>query len=708
MRKSTIKQISLAVCLVLMPYSIYAAGLGELEISSGLGEPFIAEIELLSVSPEEFSSLVASIASEEAYAAQGITRLGVHNTIQVELAKNIEGSPILKLRSSQAISDPYLDMLIQVDWATGRLQREYTVLLDPPGYKSATDNAAEMPVTLPSTRLPSNNDASGNLVSTSTDGADQAELSQSRKTRKSKAQKTATADEFTNTAVAPELRTKAGDSLSLVAKALQVESVSLDQMLVGLYESNQQAFLSGNMNLLKVGQIIKVPTKESLVSITAKEARNIVKVHSSNWNAYRNDLAGSVTTAAVMPEAEQKQSASGKISTAKDNATPVKVGAQDVVKLSAGEKESGKAFDAKIVTLQEEATARDKALKEAEGRTLALEKQIQDMQKLLALKNQSMVDLQKNVEATVKKPVSKPSVKPTPSLQSETDFIEYLMSLVDSTVLSGALVPVLLGAGWFFLRNKRRKALAGGILTTGDLKVSAVFGNTAADASVEEDVMSVEDPAGATLAAEHLLDFDLTNVAGDPIVSAVISDANNPPVVENSQSAPLDVNFNLTEAEVEAASEQNLTMDSSAIDDISFDLNFSAEVPSPSDNAAADLNVAEISFDLPDMDIPEVSAVESSSKSDEVEANRFDLSSISLDLAGTENELTLASSVVPEVVEPGDITSESPDINSKLDLVVAYIEMDDKEGARELLLEVIKEGGVQKKLRAQHLLDRLA
>ncbi|OYY83291.1 MAG: hypothetical protein B7Y34_01745, partial [Methylophilales bacterium 16-45-9] len=121
MHKSKLKQISLAVCLALVPIYGFAAGLGKLNVNSGLGEPLRAEIELLSLTPDELASLTASVAPEEAYAVQGIPRLGIHNNIRVELTKAADGSPILKLSSAQPVSDPYLDMLIQVDWSSGRL-----------------------------------------------------------------------------------------------------------------------------------------------------------------------------------------------------------------------------------------------------------------------------------------------------------------------------------------------------------------------------------------------------------------------------------------------------------------------------------------------------------------------------------------------------------------------------------------------------------
>ncbi|HYN54510.1 MAG TPA: FimV/HubP family polar landmark protein [Methylotenera sp.] len=549
MRKLKVKQITLAVCLALMPFSGFAAGLGKLNVSSGLGEPLKAEIELLSVSPDELSTLVAAIASEESYAAQGITRLSIHNNIQVELAKSSDGSPILKLRTNQPISDPYLDMLIQVDWASGRLQREYTVLLDPPGYKQPIDNVVPMPVRPPSVNM-SNKGASSNNNS-SANVADEAPAGKSQQSRKPSNKVPDTKAESVDTN--QELTTQRGDTLSLIAKQTQVEGVSLDQMLVGLYENNKQAFTEGNMNRLKVGQIIKVPSKESLTSISTSQAAKSVKIHSSNWNAYRNALAGAVASSPAMETAEQKQSASGKVGVAEDKAAPITTGPKDVVKLSAGDKalaknggDTGKALQDKIAALEEETTARENSLKEAQERTAALEKQLQDMQKLLAMKSQAMSDAQKNAEtakgvvevpapvtpeeklttgavdapksvdavnpgtenaaadnantsnppaetpvASVTPPVNKTVTPPQANTEpvEEPSLLTSLMNAVDLTILGALGVVALLGTGWMFLRNKRRKDLDSferGILTSGGLRANTVFGNTTGTASTSD------------------------------------------------------------------------------------------------------------------------------------------------------------------------------------------------------------------------------
>ncbi|ACT47885.1 conserved hypothetical protein [Methylotenera mobilis JLW8] len=529
MHKSKIKQISLAVCMAFMPIVGYTAGLGKLNVNSGLGEPLKAEVELLSATPEELSTLTAAIASEEAYNVQGITRLGIHSNIRVDVAKSDTGAPILRIRSNTPINDPYLDMLIQVDWASGRLLREYTLLLDPPEYKQASNTASDFaPVTRPSINAAS----ASRDVGTAKPLARSAKKSQKKNVNAAaKQEEAAPVDAEQKEAGAAELTTKRGDTLAAIAQKMQVEGVSLDQMLVGLFENNKSAFANANMNQLKVGQIIKAPSVEKLTAIDTKQAKQALKVHASNWNAYRNSLAGNVKTAVAAEESEPKQSASGKIASAEDKSAPVKPGVQDVVKLSAGDKSVGNGqkpggaeADAKVTALQEEAIAREKALKESQSRAAALEKQIEDMQKLLALKNQTMTDLQKNAEATPapsaakpvpaestakvepeakaepaakveppKPPPAKPVVKaPPPPVVNpapEPSFFESLLEGLDIKLLGGTSALVMLGAGWLFLRNKRRKELDSferGILTSGGLRANTVFGNTTGNSSTSD------------------------------------------------------------------------------------------------------------------------------------------------------------------------------------------------------------------------------
>jgi pilus assembly protein FimV len=500
---SKIKRISLAVCLALMPFAANAAGLGKMTVFSGLGEPLSAEIEL-SASKDEMSSLAARIAPSEVYAEQGVDRASSLSAIRVELVNKPNGSAILKLSTAQPVEDPFLDMLIQVDWPTGRLLREYTALLDPPGYGDRASSpppapvASETPAEVPA---PSKKNTS------------------KRESALAKPTGTEYAKPLANDS-AISYRTRSGDTLSSVAKRMQLEGVSLDQMLVGLFRSNRDAFDGDNMNQLKVGQIMHAPSRGELQSISQKDALQEIRVHTTNWNSYRNKVADQVQQSAPARDESQQQSVSGKITApTEDKAAPLSAGPRDVVKLSSTDTEAAKAgapegragaTDNKLRVLEEESTAQDKAIKDVNERIAFFEKQIQDMQKLLLIQNQMLADLQKGKPAQLPEvPVAEPQAIPAdqtqqassppavaeqpkpaaPEPQKKSDNATepgLLDSLrVDPILLGGGGgLLVLLGGVWLYLRGKRKKGLDSferGILGGGGLKADTVLGTVAGE-----------------------------------------------------------------------------------------------------------------------------------------------------------------------------------------------------------------------------------
>ncbi len=500
MHNSRIKRISLAVCLALVPLATSAAGLGKLTVFSGLGEPLNAEIEL-SATKEELSSLSAKIAPAEVYAEQGLERPSVLGLLRVELAQPSSGKPIIKLVSSQPVEAPFLDMLIQLEWSNGRLLREYTALLDPPGYGESVTPAASVQVA-PS--VAAKVTASGQVRSSQRTG----------KTRKNAAPKA----EAEPAPQGDEYVTRSGDTLRSVARQMQVEGVGLEQMLVGLYRANPDAFISGNMNRLKTGQIMRAPSGEEMQSLTQQEALKEIRIHTSDWNAYRNKLAGTVADTVPEDTSSQGQSSGGKITApAEDKAAQQPVGPRDVVKLSKGDT-SGKPAGPETPAGKEDAIAYTKAAQEAEARVAALEKQLQDMQKLLEIKSKELADLQKAASALATpaapavqpQPVPVPSeaVSATPPVSAEPAPAQEPKAeeprkpkkprrapvaepepipepaLLDDPLLLGGVgggMIALLGGAWLYLRNKRRKGIDSfeqGILTTSGLRPNTVFGST--------------------------------------------------------------------------------------------------------------------------------------------------------------------------------------------------------------------------------------
>jgi hypothetical protein len=184
---------------------------------------------------------------------------------------------------------------------------------------------------------------------------------------------------------------------------------------------------------------------------------------------------------AARPDAVKSQLASGKIASAKDDADKVKTANNDVLKLSAGDKEAAKTADAKLLALQEDATAREKSLEESESRAKALQKQIQDMQQLLRLKNQSMADLQKH--ATEAKQTKQAKLQP-----KRADWADWL-------VLSLTLLAIVAAFTWLSRSNKRRATML-------DFKAQAI-GSELENPAVEEQVQAkVQANVEADLASE--------------------------------------------------------------------------------------------------------------------------------------------------------------------------------------------------------------
>jgi pilus assembly protein FimV len=532
--KSKLKRISLAVFLAIIPWTADAAGLGRLTVASGLGEPLSAEIELLGTTQDELESLSAAIAPEAAYAVQGVERTPIQNAIKINVSRKANGTAVLRLSSNQPITDPFVDMLIQVEWATGRLVREYTMLLDPPGYAAPNANSN---TNLPQTTAPANNPApsapppSGIVSGPLRPSAEGAEAPRAKadtpvsKTAKRNSRKPVAPidnqEQVGNESADKTHTTSRGDTLSAIARNADVEGVSLDQMLVGIYRANKHAFADNNMNRLKVGQILRIPPAQEMQSIGNAEAHQEVRLQAADWNAYRKRLGESVANSAAGWEAEGSQSASGKLtSAAQDKAAQAESGARDVVRLSKGEtpdNAASRSRQEKLNALQEEAIAKEKALQEASERAAALEKQVQDMQKLLAIKNQAMAALKDNAAAQLQdekgeQKVAPPSpetpaqpaevVKPDNAVVNKAEKIsppvkaqpsappapvpdaELIEGVENERLMlwggAGAALLLLLG-GWLYLRNKRKRNLdtfEKAILTSSGLKANTVFGST--------------------------------------------------------------------------------------------------------------------------------------------------------------------------------------------------------------------------------------
>ena len=151
MRLST---VCAAIAALYTPVMVFALGLGDMTIQSSLNQPFMAEIALLDVDNLPLSAIKVKLASYDDFERAGLARSESLDTLDFTVTKNTSGKPIIRIQSTDRMEDPYLELLIDMAWATGQFYREYTVLLDPPGYSMVNTYSAPKTISMPSIKQP--------------------------------------------------------------------------------------------------------------------------------------------------------------------------------------------------------------------------------------------------------------------------------------------------------------------------------------------------------------------------------------------------------------------------------------------------------------------------------------------------------------------------------------------------------------------------
>jgi pilus assembly protein FimV len=357
-----------------------ALGLGRLTVNSGLGQPLSAQIELTAAQKDDLDSLKARIADPSVYRDNGAQYVGALARARITVEQGANAS-YLRVTTAAPVNEPFLNLIIELSWATGRVVRDYTFLLDPPG-------TTEMQAIEPAAPT-------------------RPEVAPTRATRAGRRAAEAAAS-AASTSTVPDTpgsyTVKRGDTLSKIANEYKPANVSLEQMLVALFRSNEAAFDAKNMNRLRSGQIITVPQRDQMAPVTHSEAVNVVKVQAADWRAYRDRVAAAApasdTTAA-------RRSGGGTIGTTVEDQAATALGSRDRVSVS---REPGKATAAASA---DDVAAKDKALREANSHVADLEKTVRDLQRAAALKSQTMSDLQAKAEPGKGTPVEVPRASDT-------------------------------------------------------------------------------------------------------------------------------------------------------------------------------------------------------------------------------------------------------------------------------------------------------
>jgi pilus assembly protein FimV len=341
--------------LAMLPGSVFALGFGDIRLHSALNAPLDADIDITATT-EELTSLKATLASRDAFARGGLEYPAFLGTASIEVGKSDQGRDVLRLRTLDPVTEPFLTLLVQVNYARGQLVREYTVLLDPPVFAA---NGAAAAVSSPVAAA-----QSGELNRTPAPAPAPAPL------------QTPSQSPSAAAAGSGSYRVRRGDTLYSIA-ASQARGVPIDQALVAIYRGNPGAF-DGNMNLLRSGALLAIPSESELAAVGPSEGRAEVARQYRSWAA--NQTSGRLRLVAPEDTGKQSTGSSAVAAAASTGAAP----------------SSGSA--------------------ELQQRINDLQQQLTESRRLLALKDAELARLQASAvkPALVPTPVAPTPVSPAP------------------------------------------------------------------------------------------------------------------------------------------------------------------------------------------------------------------------------------------------------------------------------------------------------
>ncbi len=364
-----------AVALGIASPDASAFALGQLKVQSALGEPLRAEIDVTEIAANEADGLKISIATAEAFKSAGVPYNAALSDVKATLQRRAGGQYVVRLSGNRPLNDPFIDLLLEANGASGRIVRDYTVLLDPPSARQPAAGAQAVPLA-PITPI-------SPQIATPVERP--AAAARARRERAAPPVAAAPAAAAPATAPAPvtaaapartggggdQVTVQRGDTAGKIASAHKPADVSLDQMLVAMLLSNPDAFIGGNVNRMRAGAVLDLPSAAEAAAVPPSEARRTVTAQSRDFGSYRQRLAENAPTANV---AAASRNASGKLQANVEDRNAA-ASAPDKLTISQGSA-STRAADEKV--------AQARQAQDSNSRVAELSKNIEELNKLKA------------------------------------------------------------------------------------------------------------------------------------------------------------------------------------------------------------------------------------------------------------------------------------------------------------------------------------
>ncbi|MGB0360760.1 MAG: type IV pilus assembly protein FimV, partial [Endozoicomonas sp.] len=468
----------------IVPLSASALGLGEAKLYSTLNQPLMAEIELTQVRELTRNEILSNLASKIDFQRAGIERPFMLNGLKFRTEVGPNGNGIIKVTSSQPIHEPYLNFLVEVHWPNGRLLKEYTLLLNPPAFSgrlmSPVDQATSDSSTYRATpildepvprrsssirdSLPSRSVAQ-NKTSQPTDNGSLERRNSRPDTRFStrSAPRYSSGDNDT-------YHVQRNDSLWEIARDVRPgNDLSIQQTMMAIQRVNPEAFIDNNINRLKSGQVLRIPDRNEIASITKGEAINDVSRQNREWSG-RSRVAQLDATRISSADSGKSQNSNRRGSLAIVTPDSSTGRGQD---LGGGSVENQAGLQTELAMTREQLDKVSRENSEMKSRLNNLDEQIETLERLMVMKEDQLAALQNQIwHQSEQADISEPSVRqeldtpleaeiepvPTPETEPfQMEKVGVISFLLGNPMLLAVLGVLPFGAVLILFLKRRRK-----------------------------------------------------------------------------------------------------------------------------------------------------------------------------------------------------------------------------------------------------------
>ncbi len=444
--KKTIALITL-VTGSLYAGNLLAVGLGELTVNSSLNEPLDATIQVLGLDGLTENQINVSLGSLADFQRANLARVGLIDdiTLEIDVLNREEG--ILRLSSDEAVTEPFLNMVISMRWPNGRLMRDYTALIDLPVF--FTEEPQAVPLDIPETPAPAPEPepAGSQFLAEDNDPAPPAATAAAPVAEPAPPPAPEPAP---RPAAEGEVTVESGDTLfDIAASNRPSDNVSVEQTMLAIQRANPDAFIDNNINRIRVGRVLRIPSLQEIQSIDQSQAVNQI--------ALQNQVATTQPLAFSSNNAPGGQLGNDELTILSgDEGTASLSGDEDMAATIA-------ALENQLMISEENLDRARLENQELRARFAELEEQIEILQNIIAMQDARLAQLQADLAtaqapepAPAETPVQAQPVSSQPPAPQDNSIMGQLSALLENTmVLVGSLVALIVLVVGFLVWRRR-------------------------------------------------------------------------------------------------------------------------------------------------------------------------------------------------------------------------------------------------------------